>query len=298
MLPPAPHVHVFSCQVVAGIAHVPEPDEIGLVVRFQNDSKDALESIVWRAKYGRHFVDFIDNGSFAPAVRVDSFPLFQHGTTRFDWLIQRWVTTPTRIEYVSSEDPENCTVVRARWAGGDTWLNPALAQKPEILPTPAPTPRPRPRPTPTPTPPPTTVPPYVDLFHCTLSVINGWPKLAIEFQSHSRLPADRMVFRARYGSGELDFTDSGTFTPDAPIAHWLKMPPPEALKQREYVSFDDVDDCDVMSVHYTDGSSWTSPAFEPAAPVPTPVPNAFYMNYVIRWGDRHDYPTPPPSPPP
>src|SRR5208283_4623877 len=108
-------------------------------------SNDALSSIVWRAKYGAHLVDFIDDGTFAPATRVDNYLLFEVGKTRFNWwgavgdalgLMARpipqtpyplTITNVVLTPYISSEDPENCSIVRVTSAAGDTWLNPALA---------------------------------------------------------------------------------------------------------------------------------------------------------------------------
>ncbi len=45
----APRVRVISCQVMSGM-FVPRQDDVGLVVRFQNDSATTFSSIVWRAK--------------------------------------------------------------------------------------------------------------------------------------------------------------------------------------------------------------------------------------------------------
>jgi len=121
--PEAPQLHIYSCQVVSGGAILPKSDEIGLAVRFENDSPQVLSSIVWRANYGTHPVDFIDDGTFSPSVRIDNYLLFERGSSRFNWLgavgdlvglavgvDMRQPLTITNLSfptYAGTENPEN-----------------------------------------------------------------------------------------------------------------------------------------------------------------------------------------------
>src|SRR5271154_6784338 len=149
-----PQIHVFSCQVLSG-ALVPQKDEVGLAVRFRNES-GALRSIVWRAKYGKNDVDFIDDGMFSPDIRIDNYLLSEQGKTRLSLLglvadtfmlargapgdVPLTTTSAVLPSYMGFKDPENCSIVRVTTQNGDTWINPALAQQSLALParTPAP----------------------------------------------------------------------------------------------------------------------------------------------------------------
>src|SRR5471030_2683897 len=82
--PAPPQIHVFSCRAMSG-SFMPQKDDVGLAVRFRNDSDVALRSIMWRAKYGKGTVDFIDDGIFTHDVRIDNRVLAEQGSSHFDW---------------------------------------------------------------------------------------------------------------------------------------------------------------------------------------------------------------------
>ena len=299
----APRIHVFSCQVVAGVL-VPQRDEVGLVVRFENDAPAELSSIVWRANYGAYPVDFIDDGTFAPKVQIDNFIAFERGTTYFNAgaaaldvaelafrgapTADMWKSNMALTPWLGTEDPENCTIVRVIAANGDVWQNAAVPQSIPNIPTPTPKPSGESSVTRGP----------IQLVHCQLGMdgpdSRGYLKVA--FRSEDDRPADTIVFRANYEGTGLDFSDRGTFSQHTLVTHFLKLSLHDALKTRTYAGFDDPNDCAVVSVHYSDGTSWNNDAI-PATPgaLPTPVPNALVLFRVKPKWQRHAVPTPMPS---
>lgn len=312
----APRVHVFSCQVVSGVPIVPQADEIGLVVRFQNDSPQALNSIVWRANFGRTPVDFIDDGTFSPGVRIDNGLLFERGHSRFNWtgaiidaiLIGggngRAANQPlTKVDltlppFRGSEDPENCSIVRATFASGEIWKNAALTQEAAVLPTPTPAPSLR-QPSFTQThPAPVTIGPTlpVAVQNCSLE-ISGYANLFYEFRNLSERVADSVTIRAAYLKDGLDFTDVGTFSKDVLIRHNLRFKLPAVMRLRQFASMPGSDECMVASVHYIDGTSWQNPLTPPTPEAyPTMPPDAISLGITTpAWKQRHAMPTPLPS---
>jgi hypothetical protein len=306
--PVSPRVHVFSCQVMSGVL-VPRKDDVGLAVRFRNDGADTLNSIVWRAKYADGTVDFIDDGTFSPDLRIDNFVLAEQGSSRFNWgglaldalqLVGRGIPTGDLMktnlilpQYVSMSDPENCSILRATFEGGETWVNPDLVQQTAML-----TAR-------TPVPVPSSAPAEssndalapIQFSHCTLIVQNrSWAE--VSFRNVSTHVADRVVVRARYGKSGIDFVDQGTFAPGAPIKHYLKKPPSDDLRDQAYYSLDDPRECAVVSAHFVDGSTWQNTSLDASpGPVPTAAPDAMKFGTVrIRWASRHGFPTPLPGP--
>jgi hypothetical protein len=191
-------------------------------------------------------------------------------------------------QFIGTEDPANCSVVRATYASGAVWKNPDLDQTAAVLPTPTPKPKDESEPEALPGVP-------VAVSHCTL-VIGGRGDLQIDYRNLADHPADRVIFRANYAASGLDFTDDGSFSPNARITHDLKVSLPDELKSRAYMTFDDPSQCAVVSVHYSDGTSWqnSSVATSPA-PLPTPVPNAIdLMKTRLAWSQKHPMPTPVP----
>jgi hypothetical protein len=57
----APPMHVISCVVASG------QNRAEMEVAFRNDSSEELTSIVWRARYGSGWIDFIDREALFPA---------------------------------------------------------------------------------------------------------------------------------------------------------------------------------------------------------------------------------------
>lgn len=295
-----PKIRIFSCQVVSGGSIVPRTDEIGLAVRFRNESQTELASIVWRANYGKATVDFIDDGAFAPSVQIDNYVLFERGTTRFNWsgalgdalaLVghaqPRYSLEKSDIAlplYLGTEDPENCSIVRATSKTGDVWINPAIAQAAAVVP--LPTPRSTSGAISTTDP--------IEVSSCQLAVGDD-ANLQVAFRNRTERAAERVVIRAAYLGSGLDFTDQGTFTAGALISHQLKRALPDALRKRGYISLDDPNDCAVASVQYRDGTTWQNPALAATpSPFATAVPNAMMLGGQVRW-QRHAMPTPLPS---
>jgi hypothetical protein len=234
--PAPPHVRVFSCQVMSGLTIMPRKDDVGLAVRFRNDAPETLSSIVWRAKYGAGTVDFIDDGTFSPALRIDNFVLAEQGSSHFNWaglaldaLLLGAHSVPTKSlmttnlvlpQYVSTADPENCSILRATSESGETWVNPELVQQSPLLT--SPTPPPVPQSTPAEVQDEALGP--MQFSHCAL-FMEIKPQVEVAFRNVSARVADRVMIRARYANSGIDFVDEGTFAPNALIKHVLKKPP-------------------------------------------------------------------------
>ncbi len=285
--PAPPHIRVFSCQVMSGF--MPRKDDVGLAVRFRSDGTDTLSSIVWRAKYGNGTVDFVDDGTFSRDLRIDNFVLAEQGSSHFNWaglaldallLGARSVPTGSLMTtnlvlppYVSTADPENCSILRATLDSGETWVNSELVQQSPFLT--SPTPPPVSKTTPGEAQNEALEP--MQFSHCTL-MLQLKPQVEVAFSNVSTRVADRVVVRARYGKSGIDFVDEGTFAPGAVIKHTLKKPLSEDLRDQMYFSLDDPRDCAVVTAHFADGSAWQNPSIDAVpGPVPTAVPDA------IKW---------------
>ncbi|HUA09979.1 MAG TPA: hypothetical protein VMA98_12005 [Candidatus Acidoferrales bacterium] len=299
-------MQIFSCQIFSGSPPLPLDDELGLAVRFKNDSPDELTSIVWRTFYGPVPVDFIDDGSFAPQAQIDNYLLYERGSSHLNVTsvlldalslalthghaasAASLVTTNLALPpHAGTEDPGNCTIVRATYASGALWTNPALPQSIDLMPTPSP------RPTATAAP---NTPLIVD--DCTLILFGGKKALLqVRFRNQMRQPIEKITFRAQYEASGLDFTDRGRFLRDASITHTLELALPDALRSRMYRSFDDPNRCAPANIRYADGEQWQNPYLSATpGPLPTPIPNALSARDMrMRWTQRHGFPTPIPT---
>lgn len=289
-VPPAPAadlsvapLSITSCQVMSG-SIVPQRNEVGLAIRFTNTSADPLTSIVVRAKYGAGWIDFEDDGSFAPHVRIDNFLAYEAGTSKINWVaaaaavLARAPLIPGRItslhfdDYIGLADPQNCTVMRTVSERGGVYTNSHWPKPHALLPTPGPDPRSTEFPA---VPRPVRLP--VDFAHCRLilqGVMLTNPSLTVAFRNNERREAKRIVFRASYGTGAIDFTDAGAFAPGIIVRHQLKTRGDASTETRTFTSFDDPAVCDVVRVEYADGAVWTNAQLPAAAPSSTPVPDA------------------------
>lgn len=307
--PESPAVHVYSCQVLSG-GVIPQSDEIGLAVRFENLSGAPLSSIVWRAKYGTAYIDFIDDGTFSPQVRIDNFLLFEAGKRKFNWLGavgdaaalavgayppagNLWNAPSMFGPYASYSDPENCAVVRTVSYDGTLWTNPAVAgQQPFVFPSPSPKPSGTPAPSPTPF-----VSGPVEISDCEYQVA-GKAFLTVRFANTAARAATHVVFRVPYKDSGIDFSDQGKFSQGVAISHSLKQTLPPAFDQTLFAPLQvNFSDCAVVNVQYDDGSTWQNPAMPPtAAPLPTPPPDVLPAKEILRphW-QLHGFPTPVPS---
>lgn len=305
--PAAPAIHVFSCQVMSGIL-LPRKDDVGLLVRFRNDSPSALTSIVWRGKYGKGFVDFVDDGTFARDLRIDNFVLAEQGSTHFNWggfafdavavaahtLPSSGLMTTNIVlpPFVSLPNPENCSVIRATFDTGETWVNPDAAQQLALLTAPTPIPVP----SATASGAQAELPEPIAFSRCTLWVTPR-PLVEVTFRNVWTRPADRIVVRAPFGTSAIDFVDQGTFAPDTVVKHMLKKPVQDELRDQSYISLDDPRDCAIVSAHFADGSTWQNPAIGATpAPLPTPVADSIRIGHQkLNWAPRHGFATPAPS---
>lgn len=313
----APTIHVFSCQDISDdYFRVTQKDEIGLAVRFEVDSAQDLSSIVWRVPYESGYVDFTDDGNFSHGVRIDNFVLFEAGHLQANAgnILMDLISARNKIDanqpmatanmtlpaFISTEDPQNCTVVRTVGRDGSLWLNPGVSQSPPplLFPTPAPyRKRGQPAPAPTPTPTPAAGMPIL-VYPCFVSVEGPSNWLNVHFADRSANAATDVIFRAPYGSGTLDFDDRGSFAPGIEIDHRVRGAPLDALRGRELNEPDTPRRCAVVRASFADGSVWQNPAMTgPAAP-PTPIPDQLVLPAPawIHWTSRHTFPTPIPSP--
>lgn len=310
-VPEAPNIRVLSCQVLSGAA-VPQRDEIGLAVRFENLSPQTFSSIVWRAKYGPAWIDFIDDGTFSPQVRIDNFLLFEAGKRKFNWLgmLQQalfvanglvptqtpaWNSPVMFTDYASYTDPDTCSVVRTISSDGTLWVNPAISgDQPFVFPSPSPKPSVSPSPAPLPT---AFASGPLQISYCDFELA-GEGYLGVGFLNAAPHTAKRIVFRLPYKDGGVEFTDQGTFSPGTLIKHSLRTSLPPAFRSTIYVPMmKPLDACRVASVEYDDGSTWQNPAIGASPPpLPTPVPDALPAQELIRapW-QLHGFPTPLPG---
>ena len=310
--PAPPSLHVISCQVVSG-AFLPQADEVGLAVRFENDSPSALTSIVWRAKYANGYVDFIDDGTFSPGVRIDNYVLSEQGTSRVNWggvaatlmaiafhapsaSSTARITSTTLPPYAGTEQPENCSIVRTNAETGEMWNNStipaqllAITAQPHAFRSVA---------APIASAPATPSEP-IHLQQCTLQVLNGQPHLEVVYRNTVESVADQVTFRASYGSSGVDFSDQGKFSKGASITHDLRRDLPSGMSPHMYFSLNDPAGCAVVNVHYTDGTKWQNPSVAALAdPLPTAVPDAIdlWNTRGIHWSGLRGVPTPSPTP--
>ena len=134
----------------------------------------------------------------------------------------------------------------------------------------------------------------VQVTHCVVRT-EPKPGLEITFKHVSELVADRIVFRAAYGLGGIDFEDAGTFEPGSSVHHRLKGAKIDVPRQLYYYSLDDAADCTVVSVHAKDGSLWRNPRVETSpAPFPSYILDGMWTFPSNK--QRHGFPTPVPSP--
>ena len=252
----APSITVLSCTVGADAHERP-----AMMVTFRNDGSDDLKQIVWHARFGPGWLTFPDQNDFPPGGQF---------TRTLSW--KRGLTPG----YYSS-DRSDCTV--------------AATSTPEYF---FPTPHPNDA---TPVPPsignPSSDP--IGIVSCKVSVNQGRPRklgrkdgaalLDVRFRNLASKPIDRVVFRAHYLSGGVDFVDGGNFSPNTLIANrgtqrvlgqavvgslsrWdLPVTTPV-----DYFDFDDdPNNCVTVSAHFSDGTTWQNPDVGPSEP---PMPTA------------------------
>lgn len=310
--PAAPNIHINSCQVVTGQPIIGSAYQVGLGVRFTNNDSVVYKEIVWRAKFGKGYVDFKDDGEFSPQVKIDNFPYVDIGKAHVNilgaLLAPRGADIPVESqvrfpEYVSLNDPENCQIIKTVTQDDDaTWVAPGVSPEPHyVLPAPAPSAEATLAPGEEDTPKGT-----VDVAHCHVLFPYRRNTAQVDVGYRSISPgkkADKITFRVNYGDGNFDAVDSGEFADGDYVRHHLKVDLPDTLAGRSYFAFDDPSNCVAVDVHYLDGSEWKNPNAPEPMPVPTKIPDALdggLGEWVVRWQrtDRFDAPSPSPSPTP
>lgn len=301
---PPPDIHIFSCKVLSGQPIVGSAYQAGLAVRFENNASQPYTSILWRAKYGDGYIDFLDDGTFSPQVRIDNFVLSAIGKAHVNvigfLLAPRGADVPVEsevrfAEYASLNDPENCRIIKAVTADGATWTDPTVPQQHYVLPDPAPSSQ-------------ATLAPgekephgVIDIAHCHLLFPSGHKTAEADIGydvNTAGKTADAVTFRVSYGRGTLDVVDEGTLPDGIYVRHKLRTPLPDELDGRSYFSLDDPKNCTAVVVHYSDGTQWTNPAAPAALVAPTPVPDGLdrgLLQWVVNWQNGLQLPAPSPS---
>lgn len=308
---PPSGIHIYSCQVLSGYM-LPQRDEIGLTVRFENVSQTKLKSVVWRAKYGSTFIDFIDDGSFSPNARIDNYVLFEAGRRKFNWfnavggafLALHGLNAPNLPlynvpvmfgDYAGYDEPGTCAVARTVSESGTIWINPAVSGEiPFSFPSPSPKPSGSPVPDPSPTP---FVSGPLAIARCEYQLA-GRGFLSVDFTITGSRSAKQIVFRVPYESSGVEFADQGTFSPGILVQHRLRTGLPDALAKVFYSPLPQaLDDCQVSRVEYADGTTWQNPGLSASpALLPTPVPDALENPQPLNWQwQLHGFPSPMPS---
>lgn len=282
--------------------------QVGLGVRFTNNDSVVYKEIVWRAKLGAGYVDFIDDGEFSPQIKIDNFLLANIGKAHVNilgaLLAPRGSGIPIESEfrfpeYASLGDPENCQIIKTVTQDTEVaWSAPGVPVEPHyVLPAPAPSTE-------------ATLAPGevdapkgpIDIAHCHVffPFRRGTAQVDVGFRSVAPgKTADIVTFRASYGRGTFDVTDNGAFANLDYVRHKLNAPIPDELGGRSYFGFDDPADCIAVSVHYTDGTQWTNPGAPAPMPVPTKVPDELdngLGNWMVNWKLTQRFPAPTPSP--
>lgn len=145
--------------------------------------------------------------------------------------------------------------------------------------------------------------PPIEVSHCLVGahqdigmrgpLINAG--LLVTFKSHASQTFKRLVWRARYGNGWIDFNDKGTFSPEAEITNglWIRnrafAGPP--LPFEEYENGDVASECTLVLAESKDGTVWTKRApTDPAFYIPTPfqgenIASKPAFHRTINWQD-------------
>lgn len=257
----------LSCIVGAGRDGRP-----GLEITFKNASADAYTSIVWRARVGRGWLDFDDSGDFAAGQ------------------LERRVIYWRNASFVGVyNDSADCSAVAVQTNTGVQWKAPGVSLTPPYL---MPTPRPD-NATPVPSTIDNAMGDPIGIVSCAVDIEAGrthglgrkagFGVLRVRFRNLSSHVVDKVVFRAAYLSGGVDFTYGGRFAPGALMSsdqHVLGTRIPgghlmEDLPVSSPVSYDSFDDdpsnCATVSAHYEDGTVWQNPSMGPTQP---PLPTA------------------------
>lgn len=264
----APQISIFSCVIGANAAN-----HLGVRVRFRNDSPENLTAIVWRAHIGNSWGDLRDEGAFAS------------GATFTRTIVSRFVDATAYYR----DDVGNCSVVETESASGTRWSVPGFDASVGAF---APTPRPSDAvPVPASIDNPTNDP--IGIVSCAVGIRAGRPHafgtkdgnaiLAVRFRNLSAQTIDRVVFRAPYLGGGIDFVYNGSFAPEVLISsdtHVFGTDFPGGRLMRnlpvetpaDYSSpGDDPSNCITVTVHYVGGETWQNPSAGPTEP---PLPTA------------------------
>jgi hypothetical protein len=264
----APTIQVLSC-VVASDQHRAEME-----IAFRNDSSEELTSIVWRARYGSGWIDFTDRGGALPGSVV------KHRLRD-----EARVSRAAIDESYYSSGRENCSAVESRAKSGATWRDASAPSEAARIPAreaddAAPIPATIDNPLRDP----------IGIIGCKLIVAAGRPHgigrktgagvLWIRFRNLSAKPIDRLVIRAAYESGAVDFIFGGTFAPNVLVSSDQYvfgkkmnrlMRDLSVATPTDYTSLDEPGNCTIVGARYGDGTLWQNPTVSPTEP-PLPAP--------------------------
>jgi hypothetical protein len=263
--PFAPPIQVFSCRVSS------DTHNALLTVRFRNDSRSTLASILWRAKYGSGYIDFPDRGKFSPgATVVRRIPLF--------WRL--FGSDPLKHGYAGFPFPENCTIIETKTDDGAEWGTPSNASDSVSIPTIPPDDA-------------TPIPASLDnaehnpigIIGCQYGVedwrgygsngeLRGHAMLYVRFRNLSTTAITRVTFRVPYASGGIDFVDGGLFAPGVLIKSDKRADEVMRKLSRDdlplfpwaITSLDEAQNCTTVNVQFADGTTWQNPTVGPTQP--------------------------------
>ncbi|MHB8146416.1 MAG: hypothetical protein ACYDGM_04015 [Vulcanimicrobiaceae bacterium] len=295
-----PPIRVSSCLVGThqNLVHRTGLINAALLVNFQISGRQTYKRIVWRVRYGNGWIDFNDNGTFSPGVHI----------LNAMYLLNSAFPSPLPFtDYQNTGDPTDCQIVLTEADDGTMWKrlapnegqvsipNPLLHQ--EDLPTPAgrritfeslglswldgtmPG---------LPVQPPDAPPIHIhsclvgsrkDLVLKSGGLINA--AMLVDFTSNAPKTYTRIVWRARYGHGWIDFNDVGTFSPGTDIlnALWIRNSGTIFNPMFPFVKYQnggEAEDCVVVFAETADGTIWSRLA-------PNEMP--FFITYPV--GDEN-----------
>lgn len=262
----APPVTILSCQIGANTDERP-----AMTVEFRNESAQQLTRIVWRARVAEGWLDFPDDAGAAPGVTV---------RRTLSWKVGL-------LPGYYSGNVDDCRAIAGQSVDGTHWGD--LDAPDHFVETPRPDDA-------------TPVPASIDnatkdpigIVSCIaffergrthgIGRKNGAAILGVRFLNLSSVTIDRVVFRASYLDGGVDFVDAGRFSPHALISvpatrnyfgqrvvGQLISDLPATTTFDYYDLDDDPRNCTTVSAHFVDGSVWQNPDVGPTTP---PMPTA------------------------
>lgn len=257
----------------------------GLLVSFKNDGSQIYKRIVWRARYGNGWIDFNDVGTFSPGIPILNGLYVPNST----------LAGPMPFsEYQNSGEAGDCEAVLTESSDGTVWAAKDFSDQPYSIPEPLmnqenvptipgshiffdmlglrwqdgsmpPAPSQPWQAATTADAPPVKISSCLVGSHKDLGGNNGGlinAALLVTFTSSAPQTYKRIVWRARYGNGWIDFNDAGTFSPGVQIVNTLEIEnsgtrnAPE-FQFTEYQNKGEATDCSIVLAQAADGTVWS-----------------------------------------